>query len=83
MLYILRILCCWSFLLSCQTLLPSTFVFALQRGKFPIMLAADREHHDLVEILFPQTKPISLFPDWSVDGIIRAMKYLSFEPQVC
>ncbi|OQU79515.1 hypothetical protein SORBI_3008G155150 [Sorghum bicolor] len=52
-----------------------------RRGKFPIMLAAGREHRDLVEILFPQTKPISLFPDWSVDGIIRAMKYLSFGPQ--
>ena len=47
------------------------------------MLAAGHEHRELVEILFPWTKPIPLFPDWSVDGIIRAMKYLSFEPQVC
>jgi hypothetical protein len=62
---------------------PSTFVFALQHGNFPIMLAAGHEHRELVEILFLQTKPIPLFPDWSVDGIIRAMKYLSFEPQVC
>ncbi|KAG2612028.1 hypothetical protein PVAP13_4KG252300 [Panicum virgatum] len=45
------------------------------------MLAAGHEHRELVEILFPWTKPIPLFPDWSVDGIIRAMKYLSFEPQ--
>jgi hypothetical protein len=47
------------------------------------MLAAAREHHELVEIQFPWTKPIPSVPDWSVDGIIGTMKYLHFEPQVC
>ncbi|PVH63184.1 hypothetical protein PAHAL_3G487400 [Panicum hallii] len=53
----------------------------LKYGKFPIMLAAAREHHELVEIQFPWTKPIPSVPDWSVDGIIGTMKYLHFEPQ--
>ncbi|CAL5092574.1 unnamed protein product [Urochloa decumbens] len=50
-------------------------------GTFPVMLAAAREHRELVEILFPQTKPIPFLPDWSVDGIIKTMKYLRLMPQ--
>ena len=55
----------------------------MQDGKFPIMLAAAREHRELAEILFPRTKPIPSMIDWSVDGIIRAMKYPHLEPRVC
>ncbi|PVH63183.1 hypothetical protein PAHAL_3G487300 [Panicum hallii] len=50
-------------------------------GKFPIMLAAAHEHHELVEILFPRTKPIPSLIDWSVDGIIRYIKYPHLEPR--
>ncbi|TVU06248.1 hypothetical protein EJB05_49450 [Eragrostis curvula] len=50
-------------------------------GKIPIMCAAVHGHRELVEILFPKTKPIPSVPDWSVDGIIRSMKYLRFEAQ--
>ncbi|KAG0521569.1 hypothetical protein BDA96_08G172700 [Sorghum bicolor] len=51
-------------------------------GRLPIMLAATREKRELVEILLPQTKPIPFVPDWSVDGIIRAMKLIqSSEPR--
>ncbi|CAL4891192.1 unnamed protein product [Urochloa decumbens] len=52
-----------------------------KHGRSPIILAATSEHRELVEILFPRTKPICYVPDWSVDGIIRAMKYLHLEPQ--
>jgi hypothetical protein len=55
----------------------------MQYGKFPIMIAAAHEQRELVEILFPHTKPIPSFDDWSIDGIIGAMKYRQFEPQVC
>ncbi|KAG2630537.1 hypothetical protein PVAP13_3KG531380, partial [Panicum virgatum] len=50
-------------------------------GKFPVMLAAASEQRELVQILLPRTKSIPSMPDWSVDGIIRTMKYLQFEPQ--
>ncbi|CAL4898031.1 unnamed protein product [Urochloa decumbens] len=53
------------------------------KGKIPIMIAAAREQHELVKLLLPQTKPIPSVPDWSVDRIIRAMKYLQSDPQVC
>ncbi|XP_072148568.1 uncharacterized protein [Setaria viridis] len=49
---------------------------------FPIMLAAAHEHRELVEILFPKTKPIPFVPDWSVDGIIRTTKYLLLNSEV-
>ncbi|XP_072148567.1 uncharacterized protein [Setaria viridis] len=49
-------------------------------GKFLIMLAAAHEHRELVEILFPRTKPVPFMCDWSVDGIIRTMKYPHLEP---
>ncbi|CAN6343664.1 unnamed protein product [Urochloa humidicola] len=51
-----------------------------RREIFPIMLAAAHEHREVVEILFPQTKPIPIVPDWSVDGIIRTSKYLLLGP---
>jgi hypothetical protein len=63
--------------------ISSIFVFTMQDGKFPIMLAAAHEHHELVEILFPRTKPIPSLIDWSVDGIIRYIKYPHLEPRVC
>jgi len=63
--------------------ISSIFVFTMQDGKFPIMLAAAHEHRELAEILFPRTKPIPSMIDWSVDGIIRAMKYPHLEPRVC
>jgi hypothetical protein len=47
------------------------------------MCAAIRGNRELVEILFPKTRPIPSAPDWSVDGIIRSMKYPRFESQVC
>ena len=47
------------------------------------MSAAVQGHRELVEILLPKTRPIPYVPDWSVDGIIRTMKYLQFEPWVC
>ncbi|XP_066358434.1 uncharacterized protein [Miscanthus floridulus] len=53
-----------------------------ENGRLPIMLAATREKRELVEILLPQTKPIPSVPDWTVDGIIRAMKLIqSSEPR--
>lgn len=59
------------------------FFLAMQDGKIPIMWAAGHGNRELVELLFPLTKPIPSIPDWSVDGIIRAMKYLHLEAQVC
>ncbi|KAL6622580.1 hypothetical protein ACP70R_032459 [Stipagrostis hirtigluma subsp. patula] len=50
-------------------------------GKTPIMLAATDEQRELVEILLPWTKPVPFVPDWSVDGIIRTVKYVRFGPQ--
>ncbi|KAJ1266225.1 hypothetical protein BS78_08G135000 [Paspalum vaginatum] len=50
-------------------------------GKIPIMHAAASEKRELVEILLPWTKPIPSLPDWSVDGIVRTMKHLKFEPK--
>jgi hypothetical protein len=62
----------------------SIFVILMQNGRLPIMLAATCEKRELVEILLPQTKPIPSVPDWSVDGIIRAMKLIQLsEPRVC
>ncbi|WVZ91129.1 hypothetical protein U9M48_037341 [Paspalum notatum var. saurae] len=50
-------------------------------GTFPIMAAAAKEHRELVEILFPRTRPIPDVPDWSIDGIIFTVKYRRFQPQ--
>ncbi|TVU06186.1 hypothetical protein EJB05_49385, partial [Eragrostis curvula] len=53
----------------------------VEHGRIPIMIAAAREDHELVEILFPRTKPIASLPNWSVDGIIDTMKYLPLKAQ--
>ncbi|EEC69618.1 hypothetical protein EE612_060753 [Oryza sativa] len=50
-------------------------------GRIPIMMAAARGQRELVEILFPRTKPIPCLPDWSVDGIIRTMRFTRTEPE--
>ncbi|CAN6334853.1 unnamed protein product [Urochloa humidicola] len=42
----------------------------------PIMVAAVHDRRDLVEVLFPWTKPIACVPDWSVDGIMINVKYM-------
>ncbi|CAN6343677.1 unnamed protein product [Urochloa humidicola] len=47
-------------------------------GKTPIIYAAQYERRDLVEILFPRTKPIASLPSWSVYGIITTIKYMPF-----
>nr|CAB3462529.1 unnamed protein product [Digitaria exilis] len=54
---------------------------ANEDGKIPIMWAAGHGNRELVELLFPLTKPVPSVPDWSVNGIIRAMKYLHLEAQ--
>ncbi|VAI00991.1 unnamed protein product [Triticum turgidum subsp. durum] len=43
-------------------------------GTTPIEIAADSGRRELVEILFPFTKPIQCVPSWSVDGIITHVK---------
>ncbi|KAF0890046.1 hypothetical protein E2562_036422 [Oryza meyeriana var. granulata] len=52
-----------------------------EHGRIPIMVAAALGQRELVEILFPRTKPIPCLPYWSVDGIIRTMRSTSIEPQ--
>uniref|UniRef100_A0A0D3HWG4 Serine/threonine-protein kinase BSK1-like TPR repeats domain-containing protein n=1 Tax=Oryza barthii TaxID=65489 RepID=A0A0D3HWG4_9ORYZ len=52
-----------------------------EEGRIPIMVAAARGQRELVEILFPRTKPIPCLPDWNVDGIIRTMRTTRIEPQ--
>ncbi|KAL6847063.1 hypothetical protein ACP4OV_022916 [Aristida adscensionis] len=52
-----------------------------EKGKTPIMFAAARGQRELVEILFPWTIPMPSIPDWSIDGIITAMKYWQSEAQ--
>ncbi|XP_047050536.1 ankyrin repeat, PH and SEC7 domain containing protein secG-like [Lolium rigidum] len=44
-----------------------------QHGATPIEQAAAHHQRELVEVLFPRTKPIPSLPDWSVDGIIRTV----------
>ncbi|CAN6334851.1 unnamed protein product [Urochloa humidicola] len=48
-------------------------------GENPLMQAARNGRRDLVEIIFPRTKPIASLPNWSVDGIIAIMKYMPFK----
>ncbi|TVU00350.1 hypothetical protein EJB05_54245 [Eragrostis curvula] len=50
-------------------------------GRIPIMYAAGSGHRELVEILFPRTKPIPSVPNWSVDGIIGTVKYVPINAQ--
>ncbi|CAN6348362.1 unnamed protein product [Urochloa humidicola] len=42
----------------------------------PIVVAAVHDRRDLVEVLFPWTKPIACVPDWSVDGLMINVKYM-------
>ena len=46
------------------------------------MYPAVNGNRELVEILFPKTRPVPSLPDWSIDGIIRSIEYLFFKPQV-
>jgi hypothetical protein len=46
------------------------------------MYPAVNGNRELVEILFPKTRPVPSLPDWSVDGIIRSIAYPFFKPQV-
>ncbi|EES16309.1 ankyrin repeat, PH and SEC7 domain containing protein secG [Sorghum bicolor] len=50
-------------------------------GRIPIMYPAVNGNRELVEILFPKTRPVPSLPDWSVDGIIRSIEYPFFKPQ--
>lgn len=52
-----------------------------EHGKTLIKLAAARGQREIIEILFPRTKPIPSLPDWSVNGIIRTMKSPHMKPQ--
>uniref|UniRef100_A0A0D9XB94 Uncharacterized protein n=1 Tax=Leersia perrieri TaxID=77586 RepID=A0A0D9XB94_9ORYZ len=47
----------------------------------PIEAAAHRGRRDIVELLFPLTKPISTLPNWSVDGIISHVKTFGLKPR--
>lgn len=54
----------------------------MQFGENPTMCAASDGRRDLVEILFPHTKPIASVPNWSVDGIITSVKSMPFKAAV-
>ena len=54
----------------------------MQFGETPIMCAACSGRRDLVEILFPHTKPVASVPDWSVEGIINTTKSMPFQTTV-
>jgi hypothetical protein len=55
----------------------------MQLGKNAIVYAAEGGLRDIVEILFPCTKPIASLPDWSVDGIINAKKHIKVYIKTC
>lgn len=61
----------------------SIFIFTMQHGKISIIHAAECGRRELVEILFPHTRPVPSLPDWSVDGIIETTKYMPFRTVVC
>lgn len=61
----------------------SSCFFMMQDGKIPIMCAAGHAHRELVEILFPKTRPIPSVPDWSIDGIMRTINCQRFNTKVC
>ncbi|XP_047050229.1 ankyrin-1-like [Lolium rigidum] len=52
-----------------------------QHGAIPIKVAAARGQRELVEMLFPRTKPIPSLPVWSVDGIMNTDIFPHIEPQ--
>ncbi|XP_048528378.1 putative ankyrin repeat protein RF_0381 [Triticum urartu] len=45
-----------------------------QHGAVPIELAAARGQRELVEMLFPKTKPIPSQPVWSINGIMNTAR---------
>ncbi|KAF8733383.1 hypothetical protein HU200_014990 [Digitaria exilis] len=47
-----------------------------------LILTFGCERRELVEILFPRTRPLPSLPDWSIDGIIQTMKYMPFRATV-
>ncbi|CAM0949105.1 unnamed protein product [Alopecurus aequalis] len=51
-----------------------------QHGAIPIERAAVHGRRDLVEVLFPRTKPIPSLPDWTVDGIMRTVNSQHINP---
>ncbi|TVU49273.1 hypothetical protein EJB05_00577 [Eragrostis curvula] len=52
------------------------------RGRIPIIYAAAYKQREIVETLFPTTKPVSSLQGWSVDGIITAMRKIPLEDKV-
>ncbi|TVU00349.1 hypothetical protein EJB05_54244 [Eragrostis curvula] len=52
------------------------------RGRIPIIYAAAYKQREIVETLFPTTKPVSSLQGWSVDGIINAMGKIPLEDKV-
>uniref|UniRef100_A0ACD5YL37 Uncharacterized protein n=1 Tax=Avena sativa TaxID=4498 RepID=A0ACD5YL37_AVESA len=50
------------------------------QGAIPIEQAAVHCRRELVEVLFPRTKPIPSLPDWSIDGIIRTVNFRRNNP---
>ncbi|CAN6179833.1 unnamed protein product [Urochloa humidicola] len=55
-------------------------------GITPIEAAALNDRREIIEILFPLTKPISRIPDWGIDGIISHMNNVGSKPldeQLC
>jgi hypothetical protein len=55
----------------------------VQFGRTPIEYAAYNGRRDMVEMLFPLTSPISMVPEWSIDGIISHVKSSGLKPRVC
>ncbi|CAM0949104.1 unnamed protein product [Alopecurus aequalis] len=51
-----------------------------QHGAIPIERAAVYGQRELVEVLFPITRPVPSLPDWSVDGIIRTVNSPHINP---
>uniref|UniRef100_A0ACD5YL42 Uncharacterized protein n=1 Tax=Avena sativa TaxID=4498 RepID=A0ACD5YL42_AVESA len=52
-----------------------------EHGVIPIELAASRGQRELVEMLFPRTKPIPSLPIWSVDGIMNTDRFPHIDPK--
>ena len=59
------------------------FCSMIWHGAVPIELAAARGQRELVEILFPKTKPIPSQPVWSVNGIMNTARSPRIKHQVC
>ncbi|CAM0958108.1 unnamed protein product [Alopecurus aequalis] len=50
-------------------------------GRTPIEYAAFSGRRDMVEMLFPLISPISMLPEWSIDGIISHVKSFGLKPK--